>query len=212
MAVYRSVDSGRTGSGISPENHADLRNFIPSQLPARPQHNLRPARITCRGNRGRRKTWAPIHQGMVDDSDVMSITVDQNDASHIFASACSTLPQLRRRSILEKFQGNPRAHSDRAHFADPSVRIPFTPPRRRACWKNVRRWPHLRQLLPLLGHSLDGHRSGKIRSIDPGHGADGHSGDDNGGSNVSSLQPGFFTSPYVDAPLTHSIRSPRWLC
>jgi photosystem II stability/assembly factor-like uncharacterized protein len=88
--VYRSVDSGKNWARISPENHSDLRNFDsiavdphdPDTIYAGTYHL--PWKTADGG-----KTWSAIHQGMVDDSDVMSITVDQNSASHIFASACS---------------------------------------------------------------------------------------------------------------------------
>jgi len=88
--VYRSVDAGKNWARISPENHSDLRNFDsiaidphdPDTIYAGTYHL--PWKTVDGG-----KNWAPIHQGMVDDSDVMSITVDQNSASHIFASACS---------------------------------------------------------------------------------------------------------------------------
>ena len=35
------------------------------------------------------KTWTPIHTGMIDDSDVMSILVDLGESRRIYASACS---------------------------------------------------------------------------------------------------------------------------
>jgi len=88
--VYRSEDSGKHWARISPEKHDDLRNFDsiaidphdPNIIYAGTYHL--PWKTVDGG-----KNWAPVHQGMVDDSDVMSITIDQNDASHIFASACS---------------------------------------------------------------------------------------------------------------------------
>jgi len=88
--VYRSQDAGKSWLRITPENHDDLKNF--DSLAIDP---LNPDTIyagtyhlpwkTVDGGRN----WAPIHQGMVDDSDVMSITVDQNNPAHVFASACS---------------------------------------------------------------------------------------------------------------------------
>jgi photosystem II stability/assembly factor-like uncharacterized protein len=88
--VYRSIDTGKNWARISPENHSDLRNFDsiaidphdPDTIYAGTYHL--PWKTVDGG-----KIWSPIHQGMVDDSDVMSITVDQSSASHIFASACS---------------------------------------------------------------------------------------------------------------------------
>ena len=88
--VYRSADSGKHWSRISPEKHEDLRNFDSIAIdPQNPDtiyagtYHL-PWKTVDGG-----KNWAPVHQGMVDDSDVMSLTIDQNNSSHIFASACS---------------------------------------------------------------------------------------------------------------------------
>ena len=88
--VYRSDDSGKQWVRISPVAHEDLRNFDsiaidpddPNIIYAGTYHL--PWKTVDGG-----KNWAPVHQGMVDDSDVMSITIDQNNASHVFASACS---------------------------------------------------------------------------------------------------------------------------
>jgi photosystem II stability/assembly factor-like uncharacterized protein len=88
--VYRSGDSGKHWDRISPEKHEDLRNFDsiaidpddPNIIYAGTYHL--PWKTVDGG-----KNWIPVHQGMVDDSDVMSITIDQNNASHVFASACS---------------------------------------------------------------------------------------------------------------------------
>ncbi len=35
------------------------------------------------------RNWAPIHEGMIDDSDVMSIAVDRTNPNRVYASACS---------------------------------------------------------------------------------------------------------------------------
>ena len=88
--VYRSIDAGKNWARISPENHADLRNFDSIAIDPHDPNTIYAGTYhlpwkTVDGG----KNWAPIHQGMVDDSDVMSITVDQNDASHLFSSACS---------------------------------------------------------------------------------------------------------------------------
>jgi len=88
--VYRSEDSGKHWARISPENHEDLRNFDSIAIDPHDPNTIYAGTYhlpwkTVDGG----KNWAPVHQGMVDDSDVMSIMIDQNDAAHIFASACS---------------------------------------------------------------------------------------------------------------------------
>jgi photosystem II stability/assembly factor-like uncharacterized protein len=92
--VYRSEDSGKHWSRISPENHDDLRNFDSIAIDPHDPNTIYAGTYhlpwkTVDGG----KTWAPVHQGMVDDSDVMSITIDQDNASHVFASACSGIYQ-----------------------------------------------------------------------------------------------------------------------
>jgi photosystem II stability/assembly factor-like uncharacterized protein len=88
--VYRSEDSGKHWARISPEKHEDLRNFDSIAIDPHDPNTIYAGTYhlpwkTVDGG----KNWTPVHQGMVDDSDVMSIMIDQNDASHIFASACS---------------------------------------------------------------------------------------------------------------------------
>jgi len=88
--VYLSKDAGKHWNRISPENHDDLRNFDSIAIDPMDPNTIYAGTFhlpwkTVDGG----KNWAPIHQGMVDDSDVMSITVDQNDRAHVFASACS---------------------------------------------------------------------------------------------------------------------------
>jgi photosystem II stability/assembly factor-like uncharacterized protein len=88
--VYRSEDSGKHWARISPEKHEDLRNFDSIAIDPHDANTIYAGTYhlpwkTVDGG----KNWAPVHQGMVDDSDVMSITIDQNNPAHVFASACS---------------------------------------------------------------------------------------------------------------------------
>jgi photosystem II stability/assembly factor-like uncharacterized protein len=92
--VYRSNDSGRTWERISPANHEELRNF--DSLAVDPQdpnviyagtYHL-PWKTTDGG-----RNWAPIHTGMIDDSDVMSVWIDQSNPAHVLSSACSGIYQ-----------------------------------------------------------------------------------------------------------------------
>jgi photosystem II stability/assembly factor-like uncharacterized protein len=116
--VYRSDDSGKHWARISPENHVDLRNFDsiaidphdPDTIYAGTYHL--PWKTVDGG-----KNWAPIHQGMVDDSDVMSVTIDQNNSAHIFASACSGIYESSDAGAnWTKFKGIPKDSRRTVHI------------------------------------------------------------------------------------------------
>ena len=116
--VYRSDDSGKQWVRISPEKHEDLRNFDsiaidphdPNIIYAGTYHL--PWKTVDGG-----KNWAPIHQGMVDDSDVMSITIDRNNSSHVFASACSGIYQSADSGAnWTKFKGIPKDSRRTVHI------------------------------------------------------------------------------------------------
>lgn len=88
--VFVSRDAGQGWRRITPERHPDLRNveslvFDPGD-----------AQILYAGTRhlGWKTldggvTWVPMHEGMLDDSDVMTLTVDRWDPRTIYATACS---------------------------------------------------------------------------------------------------------------------------
>ncbi len=88
--VYRSSDASKSWHRISPEHHQELRNFDSLAIdPHDPQtiyagtYHL-PWKTSDGGG-----TWHPIHEGMIDDSDVMSMLIDRTDSHRIYASACS---------------------------------------------------------------------------------------------------------------------------
>jgi photosystem II stability/assembly factor-like uncharacterized protein len=88
--VFRSRDAGENWEMITPANDPELRNF--DSLAVDPQD---PEIIyagtfhlpwkTVDGGRD----WAAIHEGMIDDSDVLSLAVNPSDPQQVFASACS---------------------------------------------------------------------------------------------------------------------------
>ncbi len=88
--VFRSRDAGKNWERISPENHEDLRNFDSIALDPKDADTIYAGTFhlawkTTDGGRN----WSPVQKGMVDDSDVMSITIDTGNPLHVFSSACS---------------------------------------------------------------------------------------------------------------------------
>lgn len=88
--VFVSRDRGQNWSRTTPEGDPELRNF--DSLAIDPQN----ADVIYAGTfhlpwktEDGGKHWSPIHDGMIDDSDVLSLAIDVTDAQRIFASACS---------------------------------------------------------------------------------------------------------------------------
>ncbi len=107
--VYRSADAGKNWRRISPKGDEELRNL--DSLAIDPRH---PATIyvgtfhlpwkTIDGGRH----WKPIHNGMIDDSDVLSLVVDATHPQRIYASACSGIYRSDNAGALwKKIQGIP---------------------------------------------------------------------------------------------------------
>jgi photosystem II stability/assembly factor-like uncharacterized protein len=107
--VFRTVDSGAAWERLTPAGHEELRNFDSVAFdPADAQviyvgtYHL-PWKSADGGAH-----WAPVHEGMIDDSDVMSILVDRADPRRIFASACSGIYMSEDGAALwRKIQGIP---------------------------------------------------------------------------------------------------------
>jgi photosystem II stability/assembly factor-like uncharacterized protein len=107
--VFASKDSGASWQRISPRSNQELRNI--DSLAVDPRHpeiiyvgtfHL-PWKTTDGG-----RTWTSIHQGMIDDSDVMSFLVDRTNPLRIFASACSGIYRSDNGGLLwKKVQGIP---------------------------------------------------------------------------------------------------------
>jgi len=88
--VYRSSDASNSWQRISPVHHQELRNL--DSLAIDPQDPLTiyagTYHLPWKTSDGGR-SWNPIHEGMIDDSDVMSLLIDRSDSRRIYASACS---------------------------------------------------------------------------------------------------------------------------
>jgi photosystem II stability/assembly factor-like uncharacterized protein len=88
--VFRSDDGGETWRRISPKGDPELRNVESVALdPTNP--NIAYVGTwhlpwkTVDGGR----TWRPIHNGMIEDSDVFTMTLDRRDARIVYATACT---------------------------------------------------------------------------------------------------------------------------
>ena len=88
--VFRSRDGGGSWERVSPPGDPELRNVNsiaidpadPGTIYAGTWHL--PWKTTDGG-----RTWQAIHAGMIDDSDVMTLTLDRRSSRTVFATACS---------------------------------------------------------------------------------------------------------------------------
>jgi photosystem II stability/assembly factor-like uncharacterized protein len=88
--IYRLDDASKSWERISPAGDEELRNL--DSLAIDPRNPLTiyagtfhlPWKTTDGG-----RTWRAIHDGMIDDSDVMSLLIDSSRPGRLFASACS---------------------------------------------------------------------------------------------------------------------------
>lgn len=94
--VYLSRDAGESWTRITPEGHAELRNFgsiafdpvDPRVIYAGTWHL--PWKTTDGG-----ATWTRMDRGMIDDSDVMTLTIEPGRAQTVFATACTGIYRSR---------------------------------------------------------------------------------------------------------------------
>ncbi len=94
--VFRSQDGGRSWRRISPEGHTEIKNVNsiaidpgdPGVIYAGTWHL--PWKTTDGG-----KTWKSIHTGIINDSDIMTLTFDRRSPSTLYATACSGIYRSR---------------------------------------------------------------------------------------------------------------------
>jgi photosystem II stability/assembly factor-like uncharacterized protein len=88
--VFRSRDAGKNWEMITPANDPELRNFDSLAIDPQDPEIIYAGTFhlpwkTVDGGRD----WAAIHEGMIDDSDVLSLAVNPSNQEQVFASACS---------------------------------------------------------------------------------------------------------------------------
>ena len=88
--VFRSRDGGKNWEMITPANDPELRNFDSLAIDPQDPEIIYAGTFhlpwkTVDGGRD----WAAIHEGMIDDSDVLSLAVNPSNPQQVFASACS---------------------------------------------------------------------------------------------------------------------------
>lgn len=88
--VFRSADEGLTFSRISPRSNQNLRMVGSVAIDPRNENRILvgTAHLAWRTDDGG-DTWRPIQQGMINDSDVMTLTLDRRDPATVFATACT---------------------------------------------------------------------------------------------------------------------------
>ena len=88
--VFRSPDAGRHWERISPPGDASLHDLDSVAIDPHRADTIYvgtshlPWKTTDGGGH-----WSSIHEGIIDDSDVMSIVVDREHSARVLASACS---------------------------------------------------------------------------------------------------------------------------
>lgn len=88
--VFRSTNDGETFARISPREHKDLKMVGSVAIDPRDDRSIMvgTAHLAWRTDNGG-ATWRPIQQGMINDSDVMTLTLDRREPSTVFATACT---------------------------------------------------------------------------------------------------------------------------
>src|SRR5215472_4775448 len=107
--IYRSHDGGQNWERISPENHAEIKNI--ESIAVDPTNDdviyawtwHLPWKTEDGG-----KSWHNIKKGVIEDSDVFSIVMDQAQPSNLFISACSGIYRSESAGeLFRKIQGIP---------------------------------------------------------------------------------------------------------
>ncbi|MGC2697199.1 MAG: transcriptional regulator [Candidatus Angelobacter sp.] len=121
--IYRSGDGGHAWERISPENHAEIKNIESIAIdPVNPDVIYAGTWHLPWKTEDGGKSWHSIKKGVIDDSDVFSIVIDQAQPSNLFISACSGIYRSESAGeLFRKIQGIPySARRTRMLHIDPS--------------------------------------------------------------------------------------------
>jgi photosystem II stability/assembly factor-like uncharacterized protein len=165
--VYVSADRGATWKRISPESNTDLQSI--TSLAFDPESSgtiyAGTGHLPWKTSDGG-KTWASVHHGMIDDSDVFSIETDPTEHGHVYASACSGIYATRSGGTLwSKLFGIPRTsrrtYAIRQDPSDPKIVVAATS---QGFWRSADRGGTWKQVSPLVARAVvfDRKRSGRL--------------------------------------------------
>jgi photosystem II stability/assembly factor-like uncharacterized protein len=107
--IYRSRDGGREWERISPENHAEIKNIESIAIdPVDPEVIYAGTWHLPWKTEDGGKSWHSIKKGVIEDSDVFSIVIDQSRPANLFISACSGIYRSETAGeLFRKMQGIP---------------------------------------------------------------------------------------------------------
>lgn len=107
--IYRSRNGGHDWERISPENHAEIKNIESIAIdPVNPEIIYAGTWHLPWKTEDGGKTWRSIKKGVIDDSDVFSIVIDQAQPANLFISACSGIYRSETAGeLFRKIQGIP---------------------------------------------------------------------------------------------------------
>lgn len=126
-AVYRSTDSGETWTSLPISAYPDIRNVESIAIDPRDPRAIYVGtwHLPWKTEDGG-QTWKSIKTGMIDDSDVFAIEIDETRPNHVIASACSGIYESQNAGAnWRKVQGIPsqsrRTRDIMQHPAIPST-------------------------------------------------------------------------------------------
>lgn len=109
--IFRSMDAGETWQQLPTQSFTGLINIESLAVDPRSTDTIYagtwmlPWKTTDGG-----QTWTRINNGMLDDSDVFAIEIDNDNPNHVIASACSGIYESRNGGMLwRKVNGIPSA-------------------------------------------------------------------------------------------------------